>query len=143
MIELAIQWARHGDATLLAIKSDRGPPVLVGAARTDRQVGGTERAQVWPTLSLGRGKVTACIDEGKRGSKPALREAAIDAVDELVHRVAARCKAIRCGSSLGVVIEPDARLRDLDEVAAAARRAGFDRVLLGAEFGCAQTQRRR
>jgi hypothetical protein len=34
MIDLAMAWAYHGDATLLAVRAPSGPPVFVGLARS-------------------------------------------------------------------------------------------------------------
>ncbi|HEY6176265.1 MAG TPA: hypothetical protein VIX73_17540, partial [Kofleriaceae bacterium] len=59
------------------------------------------------------------------------------AVDGLARKVAARCRGVRCSASLGVAIDADATASQLLDVAGAARRAGFERVLLGSYSGCA------
>ncbi len=132
MLELALEWAEQGDATLIALRDETGAPRLVGAARTAHQLGGREPATVRATLQLGRSTVTACVDRGALAA-PLADPAAIDA---LVRRVADRCRAVGCAASLGVAIDGDATARQLVEITGAVRRAGFARVLLGSYTGC-------
>jgi hypothetical protein len=133
MLELALEWAEQGDATLIALRDGTGPPRLVGAARTAHQLGGREPVIARPALQLGRGMVTACVDRGAQAA-PLADPAAIDA---LARRIADRCRALGCTGSLGVAFDGDATARQLLEVTAAMRRAGFARVLLGSYTGCA------
>lgn len=132
MLELALEWAEQGDATLIALRDGIGAPRLVGAARTAHQLGGREPASARAALQLGRGTVTACFERGAQAA--ALADPA--AIDALVRRVADRCRALGCTGSLGVAIDSDATARQLLEVTGAVRRAGFDRVLLGSYTGC-------
>jgi len=132
MLELALEWAEQGDATLIALRDGIGAPRLVGAARTAHQLGGREPAAARAALQLGRGTVTACVDRGAQAAS--LADPA--AIDALVRRVADRCRALGCTGSLGVAIDSDATARQLLEVTGAVRRAGFERVLLGSYTGC-------
>jgi hypothetical protein len=84
-------------------------------------------------LRVGGSALIACVERS-------IRQAPLgnaDAVDAVVRRVAARCRAGRCGSSLRVTLSSDATAHDLLEVMAATRRAGFDRVLFDNDPGCA------
>jgi hypothetical protein len=132
ILELAVEWTEQDDATLLALRDGARAPLVVGVARTAHQIGGVEPVTAWPALRIGGGTVTACID---RASTSAPLSDAV-AVDTLIHRVAARCRVIRCSASLGVMIDTDATASQLFDVAGAARRAGFARVLLGSYAGC-------
>jgi hypothetical protein len=132
MIELALEWAEQGDATLIALRDGPQAPLVVGVARTAHQIGGTEPAATWPALRVSRGAVTACVD---RASQLAPLGDSV-AVDTLVRRVAARCRGQHCSASLGVTFDADATALQLIDVAGAARRAGFERVLLGSYAGC-------
>ena len=132
MIELALEWTEQGDATLIALRDEPHAPLVVGVARTAHQIGGAEPAGIWPALRVSRGTVTACVD---RASQLAALSDPV-AVDSLVRRVAARCRGQHCSASLGVTIDADATAIQLLDVAGAARRAGFERVLLGSYAGC-------
>lgn len=133
MIELALEWTEQGDATLIALSDRPRSPLLVGVARTAHQVGGIEPVTAWPVLRVSGGAVTACVDRASQ--RTPLDDPA--AVDGLVRRVAARCRGLHCSASLGVTIDADATASELLDVAGAARRAGFQRVLLGSYAGCA------
>jgi hypothetical protein len=133
MIELALEWTEQGDATLIALRDGLRAPLVVGVARTAHQIGGAEPVSTWPALRVSRGAVTACVD---RASQHAPFGDPV-AVDILVRRVAARCRGQHCSASLGVTIDADATALQLLDVAGAARRAGFERVLLGSYAGCA------
>lgn len=132
MIELAVEWTEQGDATLIALRDGPRAPLVIGVARTAHQLGGAEAATAWPALRVGSRMVTACVD------RASLRAALADpvAVDALARRVAARCRGLRCSASLAVTIDADASASQLLEVAGAARRAGFERVLLASYTGC-------
>jgi hypothetical protein len=132
MLELAFAWAEQGDATVVALRDGGTAPVYLGVAVTAHQVGGVEVAGAWPTLRVGGGTLTACVERSTREAplgKP-------EAVDAVVRRVAARCRAVHCGSSLGVTIDPDATARELSQITGATRRAGFERVLFGSYPSC-------
>jgi hypothetical protein len=136
MLELALEWTEQGDATLIALRDGAHSPLVVGVARTAHQIGGVEAVTAWPALRVSGGAVTACVD---RASQRASLGDPV-AVDGLVRRVAARCRGVRCSASLGVTIDADATASQLLDVAGAARRAGFERVLLGSYSGCATTR---
>jgi hypothetical protein len=136
MIELALEWTEQGDATLIALRDAPRSPLVVGVARTAHQIGGIEAATAWPALRVGGDTVTACVD---RASQRASLGDPV-AVDGLIRRVAARCRGVHCTASLGVAIEADATASQLADVAGAARRAGFERVLLGSYSGCATSR---
>ena len=139
MLELALEWAEQGDATLIAVRDATGAPRLIGAARTAHQLGGREPATTRPELQVGSGRVTACVDRGAQAV--ALSDPA--AVDALVRRLADRCRAQQCTGSLGVAIDSDATAHQLLEVTGAVRRAGFERVLVGSYAGCPAASTRR
>jgi len=135
MLELAFAWAEQGDATLVALRDGGNPPVFLGVAATAHQVGGVEVADAWPSLRVDSSTLTACLERSTR--QAALGDA--DAVEAVVRRVAARCRTVRCGSSLQIAIAPDATARGLILITGAARRAGFDRVIFGRNSGCARS----
>jgi len=133
MLELALAWTEQGDATLIALRDGTRSPLVIGVARTAHQIGGLERVTIGPALRLSGGMLTACVDRASERAAPGDPVA----VDALVRRVATRCHALRCSASLGVMIDADATASQLFDVAGAARRAGFERVLLGSYSGCA------
>jgi hypothetical protein len=132
MLELALEWTEQGDATLIALRDGARVPLVVGAARTAHQIGGSEQVTAWPALRVGRTTVTACVD------RAAMRVPLGDpvAVDDLLQRMAVRCRGVHCSASLGVSIDAEATVAQLFDVAGAARRAGFQRVLLGSYATC-------
>jgi len=132
MLELALEWTEQGDATVIALSDGPRAPLVIGVARTAHQIGGVEAATAWPGLRVGRRTVLACVDRASQ--HVALGDPV--AVDDLARRVAARCRGLRCSASLGVTIDGDATAGQLLEVAGAARRAGFERVLLGSYTRC-------
>jgi hypothetical protein len=132
MLELALEWTQQGDATLIALRDGPGSPLVIGAARTAHQIGGTEPVTAWPALRLGGGAVTVCVD--RTSQRAAIADPV--AVDALLRRVATRCKTLRCSASLGVTIDGDATASQLFDVASAARHTGFQRVLLGSYASC-------
>jgi hypothetical protein len=132
MLELALEWAEQGDATLIALADEPRAPLVVGTARTAHQIGGLESATAWPALRVGKRAVTACVDRASQ----AVAAGDPAAIDDLVRRLATRCRGLRCSGSLGVAIDGDASASQLAEVAGAARRAGFERVLLGSYTAC-------
>lgn len=130
VIARALAWAAQGDATLIALRDGARSPLLVGVGPTEHQRGGMESA-IWPVLELGSRELLGCA-----GHEHRVAVADADAVDAMLRAMFATCRAESCGSTLGIAMEPDATAARLYAVADAARRAGFDRVLLGSNPGC-------
>ena len=120
----ALAWAAEGDASLVALHDGKQAPMYLGMAR----VGPDDQLSSRPILILGRKNVQACL--GKQ-----TREGKISEAGQLALKLAARCKTMRCGS-LVVGIDDLALARDLVEVTGAARRAGFERVVIGGRVTC-------
>lgn len=130
MLQLALLWAREATAVLLAIGDGATAPLYLGIG--EPAVSDAD-AELRPRLRVDREQVTGCV--GRTTREAALRDGA--AVDTLVRRLATRCREISCTPILLVGIDSDAVAGDLLEIAGAARRAGFDRVLFGgSELGC-------
>lgn len=134
MIELALSWAAEGDATLIALRDGARAPALIGAGRSMYSVGDDydDADAVRATLEVGAKTLTACVHSTTQGAR--LGDPA--AIGSLLSRVAARCRKIGCAATLGVAVDGAAVAHDLVEVMAAARRAGFERVLIGGFPGC-------
>ena len=126
MLSNALAWASEGDATLVALRDGGRSPMYLGMART----GHDDALSTRPILRLGRGTVQACL--GRQ-----MREGKLADAGTLALRLAKRCREARCGSVV-VGIDDLATARDLVEVTGAARRAGFERVLIGGHVGCEQ-----
>ncbi len=134
LIELALAWAAEGDATLIASRDGPRPPALIGMGRSEASVGDDydDAAAVRATLALGATTLTACVHRTIQTAGVA----DVAAIGGLLTRVAMKCRKIGCASTLRVAIDGGAVARDLLEVMAAARRAGFERVLIGGLPGC-------
>ena len=130
----AFAWASAGIALLAVTDGAAAPPLYLGIGST----GNTEIEEldegdvVRPVLHVGPRALTVCVNRATQQAK--LRDAR--AIGALVQRVAAKCRSLRCASTLQIAIDNDAKARDLVEVVGAARSAGFDRVLLGGDAGC-------
>jgi hypothetical protein len=125
IVTSALAWAGEGEASILALQDDvKRSPLYLGMAR----IGPDDQLSSRPMLVLGRKSVQACL--GKK-----LREGKIADAGKLALELAARCKTTRCGS-LVVGIDDLALARDLVEVTGAARRAGFERVVIGGRVTC-------
>ncbi|HWO20685.1 MAG TPA: hypothetical protein VNO30_18085 [Kofleriaceae bacterium] len=128
LLWLALRWTADATATLVAVRaggSSGGPPVLVGAGLTAAaDVEDAELAR--PTLEVGAAAVTACAGSWTHTGR--LADPA--AVDGAAQQLAGRCRTHACGNTLAIAVDRDAVAKDLVAVASAARRAGFDRVLL-------------
>jgi hypothetical protein len=86
-----------------------------------------------PAVRVGAKNAIGCI--GKASHKANVTSS--KELGGLMQRLAARCRTLHCAPTLVIAIDSDAVVRDLLEVAGAARRAGFERVLFGgAELGC-------
>ena len=120
----ALAWTSEGAATLVALRDGKRAPLYLGIGR----YGVDDELTSRPILILRRGTVQACLGTQSRS-------APIAEVGPLALRLAKRCKARRCGSLL-VGIEDLARAGGLVEISGAARRAGFERVLIGAQVEC-------
>lgn len=140
MLQLALTWANDADAVLIALQDRKASPLFLGMGHTSVTHGGDaeDTEAVRPALRLDAKTVTGCVSRGVHRAKLAdPRE-----VGSLVQRLAEKCRALKCAPTLLVAIDRDAVARDLVEITGAARRAGFDRVLIGgSELGCQDTVR--
>lgn len=141
LIDRALMWAHEGDGTLIAMRAPAGPPVLLGAGRSiyavvDEVVGTPTSV----TVVVGSKLVTACErSPRRRGVTSTTSDAALSdarAVSLLIGELATNCRQSACTGTLGIAIDKTTAARDLVEVVSAARRHGFDRVMLGSG-GCA------
>jgi hypothetical protein len=138
MLQLGLLWANNARAVLLALDAGTAPPVFLGVGQTSATLGEDtdESEAVRPALRVNGKTVTGCA--GRATHQATLADPS--AVGALVQRLATKCRTIACASTLLVAIDSDAVARDLVEVTGAARRAGFERVLLGgSELGCDAT----
>ncbi len=138
LLQLAMMWARDADSILLAVADGQRSPVFLGMASSSSSRAEDDDA-IRAALRIGRTKATGCV-----GRSSATAEVS-DPHDLgiLMRKLAERCHRIRCAPTLVVAIDSDAVTRDLLEVAGAARRAGFDRVLFGGnELGCSLPSKR-
>lgn len=124
LVGSALAWTTEGSATLVALRDGKRAPLYLGIGR----YGIEDELALRPILILRRGTVKACLGATSR-------TAPIAEVGPLALRLGKRCKAAGCGSLL-VGIEDLARAGGLLEITGAARRAGFDRVLIGAQVEC-------
>jgi hypothetical protein len=128
LLTLAMRWTGDADSTLVAVRPagpPGAPPQLLGAGYTATSGQGGDDEEVRATLEVGAAEVTACASRWRQVAKLA-DPAAIDAAAQ---KLAARCRTLACSASLVIGVGRDAVGRDLIEVAGAARRAGFERVL--------------
>lgn len=129
ILSTALAWAAEGDATLVAMRDVTRAPLYLGMGRA----GHDDAVATRPILRLvGRNGVHACLGKQMRAGKLA------DA-GTLALRLAKRCRQMRCGS-LVVGLDDFALVKDLVEVTGAARRAGFDRVLIAGQVDCEQAE---
>jgi len=128
-LSLAMRWTGDADATLVAVREagrSDGPPRLVGVGYTAAAGQGGDSDAARATLEVGAAAVTACAG----GWRQVAGLADPVAIDGAAQQLAARCRTASCSSSLVIAIDRDAVAKDLVEVAGAARRAGFERVML-------------
>jgi hypothetical protein len=128
LLATALAWASEGAAMIVALRDGKRAPLYLGLGR----FGIDDELGTRPILILRRGTVQACL--GDRSRSGPLAE-----VGPLAARLAKHCKSTGCDSLL-VGIEDLVRTGDLVELTSAARRAGFDRVLIGAPVECAQPE---
>lgn len=124
----ALAWASEGDASLVALRDGNRAPMYLGMGR----IGHDDAIATRPILMLGRNNVQACLGQQSRVGK-------ISDAGQLAQRLATRCKSTRCGSIV-IGLDDLALVKDLVEITGAARRAGFDRVLIGGRVACDQAQ---
>lgn len=134
VLEAAIAWAFEGDATLIALAGDAAAPALVGVGRSTFALGDPhdDVSAVDVSLEVDRTQLAACV----RGDAESAPLADAKAVRTLLENVAARCRAMPCASTVGLVLEGGGDVGALAEVVDAARHAGFARVLIGGGIGC-------
>ncbi|MDX2088347.1 MAG: hypothetical protein SFX73_10880 [Kofleriaceae bacterium] len=137
LIDRALGWTHEGDGTLIAMRVPSGPPVLLGAGRSIYAVAdeGSGSARTI-TVVVGSKAVTTCERTPRRlGVTTTTQDAPLAdprAVSLLIGELAASCRQRECTGTLGIAVDKAAAARDLVEVVSAARRHGFDRVMLGA-----------
>ena len=131
MLELALLWAAD-DVAVVALRDGAGAPLFLGIGRTAASLGASSVESIRPTLRLGTTTLTSCVDRASQQTKLADPLA----VGTLVQRVAEKCRKLSCTGTLAIAIDNEAKVKDLVEVVGAARRSGFDRVLIGGETGC-------
>lgn len=122
----ALAWASEGDASVVALRDGKRAPMYLGMGR----VGHDDAISTRPMLMLARDKVQACLGTQSREGK-------LSEVGQLAQKLATRCKSQRCGS-LVIGMDDFALAKDLVELTGAARRAGFERVLIGGRVACEQ-----
>ena len=135
-LDRALTWAHDGDATLVALRTPAGPPVVIGVGRSIYSVVDDDEPEATSlTIVVGRSELTACERTPRaRGVTSATSDAALSdprAVSALLGELAARCRETSCTGTLGVAVDKAAVVRDLVEVLSAARIHGFDRVMIG------------
>lgn len=131
MLQLALMWARDATAVLLAVGDGKAPPVFLGMGNASSP--DEEGDSVRPAVRVGRQATTGCIGRTTHKADPAKP----GELAGLMQKLTDKCKQLRCAPTMVVSIDSDVMMRDLLEVAGAARRAGFDRLLFGgAELGC-------
>jgi len=134
LLQLAIMWARDASGILLAVADGKPAPLFLGMANAaSSSIDSDDEDTLRPALRIGHKETTGCV--GRSSQKAATGNA--DEIETMLGKVAARCRQVRCSSTLVVAIDTDAVTSDLLMVAGAARRNGFDRVLYGgSELGC-------
>ncbi len=139
MLQLALMWARDATAVMLAVGDGKAAPVFLGmgnAAPSEESDGEALR----PAIRVGKHFATGCIG---RATHKASVTSSVE-LGGLMQKLAARCRTLHCAPTLVIAIDSDAVAKDLLEVAGAARRGGFDRVLFGgAELGCTAEPRKK
>ncbi len=131
MLQLALMWARDATALLIAVGDGKTPPVFLGMGNTSPSEEDGEAVR--PAIRVGRLATSGCIGRTTHKADPSKA----GELAGLMQKLADRCKTLTCAPTMVVAIDSDATTRDLLEVAGAARRAGFERLLFGgAELGC-------
>ena len=138
MLQLAMMWAADAHAVLLALRDGAGPPMFLGVADTTGEL--LEEGGTPASVRITKTTISSCTNGTTEDAK-------LSEVGTLVGKLAATCRTKGCAPALYVDIDSDAVARDLLEVASAARRAGFARLLFRtSDTGCAaveKTTRRR
>jgi hypothetical protein len=132
MLQLALMWARDANAVLFAVADGKLSPLFLGMGNASSPAAVTDDV-VRPAVRVGAKNAIGCV--GRASHKASVTSST--ELGNLMQRLATRCRTLHCTPTLVVAIDSDAVVRDLIEVAGAARRAGFERVLFGgAELGC-------
>jgi hypothetical protein len=133
LVQLALLWAADAHAVVLALADGTAPPRFLGLGLTTVAGGDDADERVHAALRVNRKQVSGCVGRTPQTAK--LSDPT--AIGALVNSIAGKCRTIQCAPTLSVAIDSDAMAKDLVELAGAARRAGFDRVLFGgSELGC-------
>jgi hypothetical protein len=133
MLHLALLWARDATSVMLAVGDGKAPPVFLGMGNHATSEDDDDTEALRPVIRVGRQAATGCVGRTTHKANPT----STSELGALMQKLLERCKALRCAPTMLVAIDSDAMARDLLEVAGAARRAGFDRLLFGSnELGC-------
>ncbi|MBX3155668.1 MAG: AgmX/PglI C-terminal domain-containing protein [Deltaproteobacteria bacterium] len=133
MLDVALAWTNEGEATVFALRDGTRPPLFLAVGNTTaaQAVDGGDDA-IQATLRVSGKEVIGCVHR----ATPAVKVSDGRGIGGIAQKMAAKCRTLQCSPTLLVTVDPDARAKDLVEVIGAARRAGFERVLLGGEPGC-------
>ena len=134
LISLALSWVNRASTAVIAVRTEEPTPRYLAMGRTaltESSVLGDPDA-VFPTLRVGAKTVTACL--GRAAQAAPLTDLA--AVSGFATKLAEKCKTVHCAGTLLLSVDADAVAATLLDVAASARRAGFQRVLLGTDAAC-------
>lgn len=137
MLALALVWANEGAGAVIAVRDGARPPRYVGMGRVAVTEGADAGAGARATLHLGPRVLAACAG-GLTQQAPRTDGVA---VAQLLQRLATRCKRVRCAPTLALALDPEVAAGDLVEAVGAARRAGFERVLIGGDTACGARDR--
>jgi hypothetical protein len=134
VLETAISWAFEGDGTLIAMQGDGAAPVLLGMGRSTFALGDPDDDinAVDVSLEVDHTQLAACV----RVDAQSAPLADAKAVREVLANLAARCKRMRCASTIGLTLEGGGTAGALAQMIDAVRHAGFPRVLIGGGIGC-------
>ena len=134
LLELALTWANDGDATLVALASGPGAPVLLGSGRSTYALGDAhdDINAVDVTFEIDPERLNACFHTTAEAA-PLSDHAAVHA---LVARLADRCRTTRCASTVGIAVDGATPAKALVGAMDEVRRAGFERALIGGGLGC-------
>lgn len=136
VLDLALEWAFDGDATVLAAADPTGgAPQVIGVGRSTFALGDAHDPPGAQDVSLELyGDVLAACVAGTTDTVP------IAEASKLAQRLAAACRKRTCAGTVTLAVEGGAPASAVPTAVDALRRAGFERVLIGSGLGCARTQ---
>jgi hypothetical protein len=118
MVALAYERTQWSAATLVAVKTDPGPPVFIAMGRDGR----TREKDYAPLLAIEHEKdsVKSCVDNQSRATSPKAE------IETLLRTLANSCDPKPCPATLSIALS--GTMQDLAAAADAARRAGLPRI---------------